>query len=423
MEDEEYQGVSFGRILKVAFGRWKLLLIITFAIGIVGFLGLYFGYNKLMNVYSATFSYSGSGLASEKMADNTVFNYKTLISKETLNEIKASKAEYASINVDQLVKDNAFSISRAVDKDSNEISYTVSIKRSKMPNADVTRNFFTDIANYPLQEDKNYIATSTFDSALKQFETAEKCEDQLSFLYAEGNTLIAGYNTMKGYNISSQLSDEIDASIREINTILDSRKMNTLSSMIVQYGLTTDYTNINVELLKREKLILDNDDPTNPGTKQKNEKLIKDITDQINAITAQTAIADLNGRVADLIVQNNNIDERLRQIDKEIANATKTPEQVEGNALFVSETIKIKDDLTAEIPNYKATMNKVYVDNATVTFANSNVLDVTKSMNLLMSILIPVAGGLVVALITNLIVDRKKLHDDEELVEETPAAK
>jgi len=418
MEEEEYQGVSFGRIVKVAFHRWKLLLILTLSIGIVGFFALYFGYNRFFNVYSTTFSYSGSGLASEKMADNTTFNYKNLISKEVLTKVRDSKAEYSGINVDALVKANAFTITRNVDKDTSELTYTVSIKRNKMPSADVTRNFFTDLANYPIAYDKEYIEKSTFDIPLQQFDTADKCEDQLSYLSAEANTLIAGYNTMKEYDISSQQAVIIDGHIRDINTVLDSRTISTLGNMIVQYGLSADYSKINVELLEREKLILDNADPANPGTKQKNEQLIDQITDQINAITAQTAIADLNGRVRELIEENLRIDDRLRQIDKEIANASKTPEQVEGNALFVTESTKIRDGLEALIPTYKETMTEVYVDNAQVTFENSNVLDVTKSMNVVFSILIPVLAGFVVGLIVNLIVDCKMLHDEELPVQE-----
>ncbi|MBO4286393.1 MAG: hypothetical protein J5880_03575, partial [Bacilli bacterium] len=213
MEEEEYQGVSFGRICKVAFHRWKLLLILTFSICLVGFFGVYFGYNYFFNVYNATFSYSGSGLATETMADNTTFNHKSLISKETLNAVKASNEEYAGIDVENLVRDNAFSITRSVDKDSNEISYTVSIKRNKMPSADVTRDFFRDLANYPLEQDKAYIAETTFDSALQKYQTAEKYEDAIDLLSTQASTMIAGYNTMRGLNISTALSDKIASNI------------------------------------------------------------------------------------------------------------------------------------------------------------------------------------------------------------------
>ena len=51
MEEEEYQGVSFGRICKVAFHRWKLLLILTFSICLVGFFGVFiaFHFTKRIN--------------------------------------------------------------------------------------------------------------------------------------------------------------------------------------------------------------------------------------------------------------------------------------------------------------------------------------------------------------------------------------
>ena len=412
MEEEEYQGVSFGRICKVAFHRWKLLLILTFSICLVGFFGVYFGYNYFFNVYNATFSYSGSGLATETMADNTTFNHKSLISKETLNAVKASNEEYAGIDVESLVRDNAFSITRSVDKDSNEISYTVSIKRNKMPSADVTRDFFRDLANYPLEQDKAYIAETTFDSALQKYQTAEKYEDAIDLLSTQANTMIAGYNTMRGLNISTALSDKIASNIYTINSIIDSNKISLLKNMIINYGLTPDYTKINVASLTQERIVLVGEDG-NGGEKKDNQNLIDSFTATIVSLGDRAQVTSLGERVESLLVRNHNIDLKVRQIDEQIANYNKTPAEVEGHEQFIKDSTKIYDDLNAQIPTYKEAMNEVYVKNAQVSFANSNVLDVTKSMSLVFSILIPLAAGLVVGIIVNLIVDRKMLYEED----------
>lgn len=417
MEEEE-QGVSFGRIVKVAFHRWKLLLIITLAVGLVGFFGIYFGYNYLFNVYNTTFSYSGSGLATETMADNTTFNYKSLISRDTLTEIKNSKEEYSTIDVEGLLKGNAFSIARKVDGDSKEISYTISIKRNKMPSADITRDFFIDIANYPLEKDKAYVADSTFDSALKKIETAEKFEDEVDLLSTQANTLIAGYNTMKGLNISTTLSDKIASNIYTINSTIDSSKVSLLKNMIINYGLAPDYSKIDIESLNQTKKVLVGDDGLG-GEKKDNNDLIDDIKNQIKDLAAagSAQVTSLGERMESLIVRNHNIDLEVRQIDAQIANYNKKATDVEGHEQFVKETTKIYNELKAEIEDYKVAMKEVYVDNAEVTFANTNVLDVTKSMSILYSILIPVLVGFVAGLIVNLIVDRKMLHDEEPAVE------
>ena len=417
MEEEE-QGVSFGRIVKVAFHRWKLLLIITLAVGLVGFFGIYFGYNYLFNVYNTTFSYSGSGLATETMADNTTFNYKSLISRDTLTEIKNSKEEYSTIDVEGLLKGNAFSIARKVDGDSKEISYTISIKRNKMPSADITRDFFIDIANYPLEKDKAYVADSTFDSALKKIETAEKFEDQVDLLSTQANTLIAGYNTMKSLNISTTLSDKIASNIYSINSTIDASKVSLLKNMIINYGLAPDYSKIDIESLNQTKKVLVGDDGLG-GEKKDNNDLINNIKDQIKDLASfgSAQVTSLGERMESLIVRNHNIDLEVRQIDAQVANYNKDPKTVEGHEQFVKETTKIYNELKAEIEDYKVAMKEVYVDNAEVTFANTNVLDVTKSMSILYSILIPVLVGFVVGLIVNLIVDRKMLHDEEPAVE------
>ncbi|MBO4682819.1 MAG: hypothetical protein J5618_03060, partial [Bacilli bacterium] len=324
MEEEEYQGVSFGRICKVAFHRWKLLLILTFSICLVGFFGVYFGYNYFFNVYNATFSYSGSGLATETKADNTTFNYKSLVSKEVLNEVKASKEEYAGIDVDALVKANAFSISRAVDKDSNEISYTVSIKRNKMPSADITRDFFRDLANHPLEQDKAYIADSTFDSALQKYQDVEKYEDAVDLLSTQASTMINGYNTMKALKISATLSDKIASNIYTINSIIDSNKISLLKNMIINYGLTPNYTKINVASLTQERIVLIGEDG-NGGEKKDNQNLIDSFTATIVSLGDRAQVTSLGERVESLLVRNHNIDLKVRQIDEQIANYNKTP--------------------------------------------------------------------------------------------------
>ena len=410
MEEEEYQGVSFGRICKVAFHRWKLLLILTLAIGVAGFFAVYFGYNYFFNVYNATFSYSGSGLATETMADNTTFNYKSLISKETLEAVKASKEEYSVIDVEGLRKANAFSISRSVDKDSNEISYTISIKRNKMQSADITRDFFSDLANYPLQQDKNYINKSTFDSSLKKIADVETFEEEIDLLSTQANTMISGYNTMSGLpSASATIKDEISSNIYTIQSLIDNQKTSLLKNMVINYGLAPDYSKIDKAYLTEQKNVLTKE-------KENNEAIIKDLSDQIKALGTSAVVTTLGERMESLIVRNNAIDQEVKKIDKQIDNYGKEASTVEGHEQFVKDTTKISNGLYSEIANYKTVMNEVYVDKAEVTFANSNILDVTKSMSLIFSILIPVAAGLVVGIIVNLIVDRKMLTEEDEPV-------
>ncbi|MBE6134320.1 MAG: hypothetical protein E7178_06635 [Erysipelotrichaceae bacterium] len=414
MEEEEYEGVSFGRIVKVAFHRWKLLLIITFGVGIVGFLGLYFGYNAFANVYNATFSYSDTGLASETKADNTTFNYRSLISLETLNAVKAKSADYASIDVEGLTKNNAFTINRAVDKDTNKISYTISIKKNKMPKIEVSRQFFTDLAYYPIEQDKEYIANTSFDTALQKIDTVEKYEDAVNFLLSQANNMISGYTSLQGLNISTELSEQIETTKSTISSIVDGTKIATLRSMIVNYGLTPDYKAIDVDSLNQTIIALDNDDPARPGQKQDNEALIADIMAQITVLGDKAQLTSLDARIRELTEANHNIDIQVRKIKEQIANANKSPEEVAGHTQFVKDMTLIRTNLANQIPEYKNTMNKVYVDNAKVVFENNNnVIDITKNMNLVFSILLPVAAGFVIALITNLIVDRKLLHEEE----------
>ena len=185
--------------------------------------------------------------------------------------------------------------------------------------------------------------------------------------------------------------------------------------MIINYGLTPDYTKINVASLTQERIVLVGEDG-NGGEKKDNQNLIDSFTATIVSLGDRAQVTSLGERVESLLVRNHNIDLKVRQIDEQIANYNKTPAEVEGHEQFIKDSTKIYDDLNAQIPTYKEAMNEVYVKNAQVSFANSNVLDVTKSMSLVFSILIPLAAGLVVGIIVNLIVDRKMLYEEEEPV-------
>ena len=411
MEEEEYQGVSFGRIVKVAFHRWKLLLILTLSIGLVGFFGVYFGYNYFFNVYEATFEYTDTGLAGEVMADNTTFNYKSLVSKETLQAVKDANPDfYASLDIEKLAKQNAFTIKREVDEDTNRISYTVSVKRNKVPNIDLVRAFYEDLANYPIGLDKEYVTSATFDTYLKQIPNVEKFEDELNLITSEANLLISGYSSMASLSTTSYtLRDEINGRIFNINTLIDSSMLNILRNMIINHGLFPDYSKVDIPSLNELK-------DTLLKEQTNNQKLIDALEQEIKDLGDSAKVTGLSAKMESLIERNLNIDLEIEKYDKQIANYGKDPSEVEGHAQFVKEANKMIDGLAEELVTYKAMMKTTHVDKAKVSFDNNTIVNVTKNMNVVFSILIPVAAGLVVAIITNLIVDRKMLTEEDEPV-------
>ena len=227
---------------------------------------------------------------------------------------------------------------------------------------------------------------------------------------AIGNTMIAGYNTMSGLSsASTTIKDEISSNVYTIKSLIDTQKVSLLKNMVINYGLAPDYTAIDKPYLTEQKNVLSEE-------KTNNTALIEELKAQIKDLDKNAQVTGLGDRMESLIVRNNTIDQEIKKIDKQIDNYGKDPSTVEGHAQFVKDTKKIYDGLYNEIDNYKAVMKEVYVDKATVTFANSNVLDVTKSMSLVFSILIPLAAGFVVGIIVNLILDRKMLYEEDEPV-------
>src|SRR5574344_2150607 len=184
MEQEE-QGVSFGRVLKVAFKNWIRFAIVGVTVAVAGSCAFIFGYNSAKGQYESQFSYLAKDLNEAKYADGSDFYYSRIISQDNLNDVKASNEEFASINVDKMVEDSGVSIDRSVTKlsdNKNSYSYTLTVGKSYFSNIAQARKFINAIASIPLNEDKSLITIDKYNESLVAFDSSSTYEDQLSYL-------------------------------------------------------------------------------------------------------------------------------------------------------------------------------------------------------------------------------------------------
>jgi len=98
-----------------------------------------------------------------------------------------------------------------------------------------------DLANDPIQEDKEYIATSTFDGPLKQMDTVETFKEQINLLSTEANVIKGGYDSIRQLRLSNDILDEITTNIIKIDSLFDGDKVNTMQNTVIAYGLAPDY--------------------------------------------------------------------------------------------------------------------------------------------------------------------------------------
>jgi hypothetical protein len=269
MEDyevEEEEGISLGTIFRTIFTQKWLALIIAAVITIVGTFGLYFGYSRPKKAYAISFALnlpetdiSINALRCE-YPDGTSFYFDDYKSSGVLAAVKASNDDYASIDVDKIVKNGAIEYSQET-TDAGRTIFTISIKRDYFQSESVARSFMYKLANYPIDlystinvKYNVYLNEDTFNAANTYLDQLNYIALQVQYLnnYYESYSdladsdgrLVASYKaefqawcasnmiTISGNTVSvSALENEVRANkyLRNYKTVLE----NFLNRMVV----------------------------------------------------------------------------------------------------------------------------------------------------------------------------------------------
>ncbi len=150
-ENEDY--ISLFQILKVSIGynlKSKIRFVIVFFVIFIGaVLGLKFGYNNMQYKYTTSFYYDINGFDDNTYFDGTKFECKSLVSKEKLNEIKASDDLYSSIDVDKIYDKDAIKITYDSSEDTT-YKYNLTVSKKYFKNDVQAKKFIEDIVNTPV---------------------------------------------------------------------------------------------------------------------------------------------------------------------------------------------------------------------------------------------------------------------------------
>ena len=144
----EEEGISLGQIFKVMFLRWKLLLIITASIFVIGMLGTQLIYNKLKTRYSSTIEYVNVlGATDGTYIDNSIFNYRDIIKLSNLQTVKESSDDFKSIDVEKINKDEAITLTKKFDETTKTYLYTISVKAKYFSDKNQAKEFINSVFN------------------------------------------------------------------------------------------------------------------------------------------------------------------------------------------------------------------------------------------------------------------------------------
>lgn len=418
-EEKDEEGISLLDLLKVAFGRKILLLIITLSVTLVGALFLKFYYNKNKTQYYVNYSYVLPGIEEGKYIDDSKFNYQMLISPANLKAVKSTNEEFSSIDIDKMVDKDGISVACDITRNqaTNEIekmTFNITAKTSYFKNAKQANKFIHAVADQPYTKTLTLLDTMKYDSFLESYKTSNVYDTKVTCLLKQYELLETQYKTLFEKYGDVALSDgkKLSHYLDMLTIYFTENRLDTLTAEIRVNGYVKDYVAYEKELENtKTKLIVD---------RKLNENKISALQQAIEKISTDAAniqaadIAAYNELIAKLIVENVEINEEIDTIDEKLANKSNTDaEYITNKATFDAKIEKYNEALTNYTADFSGVLKEVVTNGSYVSY-NNNTIYSQGGIRLLIGVPALLILGCFIGCIVNVCLDHKKLGKQEE---------
>ncbi len=454
MEEREEDGITLGRLLSVLFGRKIIILIATISTLVVGLLFITLYYNRGKQTYTSQFNINCVGVNDGRYIDGSVFDYRDLVSRDTLNEIKNSNQKYSKINIDALISSDNIKIDLIEEKNKNDETvrkyYQITAKKKLFENELIARDFINDIANYPITKTIAMTDSINYYSFLENFQTANVYSTQIQYLQNQYDYIIKNYDSLIESYGDVTLSDNriLSSDKSELAAYFQTHSLKSLSDSLSIYGYIKDYSVYSSELA----LNIHSKAETYKRNLAKKEALkteLNALIDKVGSKVDKLEITTYNEKISAIDTENVDIMSDLKKLVKSLSQASgltydelKTPFadviEVTGDDEFrdlltsynIGDKEAFEESLTEsnnELKNFTSTYvsasQEVINKNSQVHFNNASVVSVTGGLNMVLGILLCLVGGVVIGAMINLVLDYSKLHDDPNKQLNTSEAK
>lgn len=407
---EQEKSITFGKFLRVAFGGWKRLLIITAAFTVVGTLGLTFGYNKFKGQYTTTFSYNKSDLNQNIFADGSPFFYTEIFSRANFDRAATSDESLKTIDLEKMFEANAFTYSKKVEDDISY--YTLSIPTKYFSGYAQAKLFFKEVTDYPIDRENSLLKKENFESSLIAFDSATTFESEVNFLKSHADSLLNSYKAVlenEKIEIGASARAAAEAGTSAIVNIVgvDDALLTTLSHTINANGFVKDYESEEAKSFEATKTALQ-------AEYDSNQAKIQAFKDEIASMGSTTVILnEIDKALAELIARNAEIKEEIDAITLKIAKQSDTSEEyLAAKAAFADRLISIRNKLSDCTTQYITFLQLMYGKSDSAAFTDSSIIINTGVVSIPVAIVVSLLAGVVVSAVVNLIVDRKKFNED-----------
>ncbi len=406
----EESSVSLWTILKVGFGRKWLFFAVAIVVALASFFGLHYGYTAKKVTYTASYNFDIKAIQDNKYIDGTSFILSSIISSENLNAIKASNEEFAGIDIDAIIKDNAITITGEKKDEKVTSDLTLSLPKKYCKNVNTANDFLKAIADTPVTKTNSLADTIAYNNYLSVYGVASSYEDKISALESQLQFLNDSYDKLIEIYGDQIIVIEGDVKIvpyyfkSELNATIDAKVLSSLYAQIREKGYVHNYEDA-LANLQLEKTNIE----TQITLTQSKIETVEAARNKLIADVAATSIQTLdlsiyNETLNELYVAKADLINEKELVDNKITKGA-TADTTEFDKTLTSYFTKLTD-LTA---TYKMVASSVIKNNNNVYFATSSGIESKGGLHIVIEILLALILGCLVGICVNLVIDREKL--------------
>lgn len=409
--EEEKEGISIGDIFKKIWHA-KITLGVSFvAILVLGVFGIHYLYTKPNQIYTGSVTYQFKGSTEGLYPNGTTFDYRTMIEPEQLEAIKNSKEEYANINIDKMLENNAISVSLLTGQTTNENGETVTVdlpnyvsiqcSASYFDNETQAKNFLKDVLDAPSNLANSLYEAIDFESNLTLADVSLTYEDQIDYLILQRDLVIENYEELSSVFGRNAYTDKnststITQTLTSIKSFFTTNNLSSLQTLATneqyvksaQEGEITQLTNelnrlvaeYNSNLNQINNLQTEWDKITNSGS-----TIISSPNDFLTAIyELTTANSKLYDRIETL---SQKLGYTLTTSSGKLVLTKNEGEQTykEATTSFKTQLNTITTNLTTYTEQLQLTTEYLYTNYAKPIYTLTSVVEISGGLNIILN--------------------------------------
>ncbi len=365
--------INIKELLKCVWMKKVLIGIICCVMLIIGFLGTKFIYNPINSMYISNFELEFEGVENNLMPDESVHQYRDIISVDALETIVASSDKFSKIDYETMYYKDGIQILQEkieIDKVLEDVpgKYTLIVASSYFSNKEQAAQFLLKLVELYTDKIKDSIDSITFGEFKTIINDVVNYDDKVNLLLSQKSSLIQTLNRLKdSYGDVYVEGKRISSYVTEIETQLKYSYFTQILTEIKNENYVNDIEIERINLL-RDKISLEEQLEINSSIIDECYNAI----DKIGTASNMQSFDEYNELIVSLIKSNANIKNNIDIINNKLLQSNaKSNEQLEFD-LELEEMVSKVSNYTVMVEDvqksvYNSRTNSIFSSNAIVS--------------------------------------------------------